>query len=76
MSTHLNQTHNKNDGSGFESRMALMTERLALQQRQLADAEAALQAVKEGRCVRAFTYVFLSIWGAGVYCWLAGGEME
>lgn len=39
----------KKKHSGFESRMALMTERLALQQRQLADAESALQAVKEGR---------------------------
>lgn len=35
--------------SGFESRMLLMAERVALQERQLADAERALQAVKEGR---------------------------
>lgn len=31
--------------------MLLMTERLALQERQLADAERTVQAVKEGRCV-------------------------
>ncbi len=31
--------------------MLLMTERVALQERQLAEAERALQAVKEGRCV-------------------------